>query len=320
MRVLVTWGSKRGGTEGVARILAEALRNEGLDVDLLPPKDAARATSFDAVVVGGALYANRLHHDARRFVSRQEKRLRGVPVWFFSSGPLDDTADRKTIAPTPEVEVLMERVGAQGHVTFGGRLAPDAKGFPASAMAKKHAGDWRNPERIRAWASEIAHALPTARPGVVTAQPARSLPRLFRHAFVGWALCAVTMGTLLSMTTLWTAIVIHALATPVIFAWAARHYFLGRGARDALPTALAFTGIVALLDLIVVAGLVQHSLDMFRSFVGSWLPFALVFIVTWATGEVMSRLPPRVRSPRFATPLWRQRHRDHRGARITARL
>jgi len=147
MRVLVTWGSKRGGTEGIARIVGEALQHEGLDVDVLPAQAAAKATSFDAVIVGGALYANRWHPAARRFVNRQEKRLRDVPVWFFSSGPLDDSAERTTIAPTRQVSVLMERVGAKGHATFGGRLTPDARGFPASAMAKKRSGDWRQPEK-----------------------------------------------------------------------------------------------------------------------------------------------------------------------------
>ena len=38
----------------------------------------------------------------------------------------------------------MERVGAQSHVTFGGRLEKNAKGFPASAMAKTHSGDFRS--------------------------------------------------------------------------------------------------------------------------------------------------------------------------------
>lgn len=291
MRVLVTWGSKRGGTEGLARMLGEALRHDGLDVDILPPDEAARAVSFDAAIVGGALYANRWHQDARRFVRRQEKRLRRVPVWFFSSGPLDDSADRETIPPTTQVKVLMERVGAQDHVTFGGRLAPDAHGFPASAMAKTNGGDWRNAERIRAWASEIARELPTARPGLVTEQPARSLPRLLLHGLAGWALCAATMGTLLRATSVGAAIAVHALAAPVIFAWIARHYFRARGARDPLPTALAFVGIVALLDLVVVGGLVEHSLAMFGSIAGTWLPFALIFLVTWMTGELMSMQP-----------------------------
>ena len=89
MRVLVTWGSQRGGTEGVARVIAETLEHEGLEVDLLSPKRALEAHGFDAVIVGGALYANRWHEDARHFVARRERELRRVPVWFFSSGPLD---------------------------------------------------------------------------------------------------------------------------------------------------------------------------------------------------------------------------------------
>jgi menaquinone-dependent protoporphyrinogen oxidase len=114
MRILITWGSQRGGTEGIARMLGEALQQQGHRADVLPPEGATRATGFDAVVVGGALYANRWHHAARRFVTRREKALRLMPVWFFSSGPLDDSADRQVIPPTRQVEVLMERVGAQG--------------------------------------------------------------------------------------------------------------------------------------------------------------------------------------------------------------
>jgi hypothetical protein len=46
--------------------------------------------------------------------------------------------------------------------TMGGPCHPRwprprrCQGFPASAMAKTHAGDWRDPERIRGWAAEVA--------------------------------------------------------------------------------------------------------------------------------------------------------------------
>ncbi len=291
MRILVTWGSKRGGTEGLARMLGEALREEGLEVELAPPDETGEVSAFDAVVVGGSLYANRWNREASRFVARHEKALRRKPVWFFSSGPLDDSADRQVIPPTRQVEVLMERVGAQGHMTFGGRLSPDARGFPAGALAKTHAGDWRRPERVRAWAAEISRALPTARPGIVMPQPGRSLGRLLLHGVVGWALCAAATGALLWAMSAGAALVIHALLAPVIFAAVARHYFRARGARSPLPVALTFVGVVALLDLVVVAGVVQHSLAMFGSVVGSWLPFLLIFLVTIATGEIMSTLP-----------------------------
>jgi hypothetical protein len=37
----------------------------------------------------------------------------------------------------------------------------------------------------------------------------------------------------------------------------------------------------------VVALLVEKSFDMFRSVLGTWLPFALIFLATWLTGIVM---------------------------------
>lgn len=36
MRILVTWGSKRGGTEGIARIVGEILRERGFEVREAP--------------------------------------------------------------------------------------------------------------------------------------------------------------------------------------------------------------------------------------------------------------------------------------------
>lgn len=285
MRVLVTWGSKRGGTEGIARTVGETLKAQGFNVDLLPARDAEKVAGFDAVIVGGALYGFRWHHAARRFVNRRLRNLRQVPVWFFSSGPLDDSSERGDIPPTLQVQTLMERVGALGHATFGGRLAPDARGFPASAMAKKHAGDWRNDGQIRAWATDIAEALPTARPDPVIDRPGGSLRRLFAYGFVGWAACAAVMGLLLATSTVGIALGVHAGVVPLIFALVSWRYFRARGARDAMATALAFVTIVALLDLIVVAGFIQRSLVMFGSAIGAWVPFALIFAVTWAAGE-----------------------------------
>ncbi|HEY0705866.1 MAG TPA: hypothetical protein VGG33_03670, partial [Polyangia bacterium] len=89
--------------------------------------------------------------------------LRRRPVWFFSSGPLDDSASKSEIPPVKSVARLMAMVRARGHATFGGRLAPEARGFIAGAMAKNHPGDWRDPPHIRAWAAETAtclHGLP----------------------------------------------------------------------------------------------------------------------------------------------------------------
>jgi menaquinone-dependent protoporphyrinogen oxidase len=159
MRVLVTYGSSRGGTEGLARMVADGLRDCGLDVEVLSPKRASDISGYDAVIVGGAVYAFRWHRAARKFVRKHAAALRQRPTYFFSSGPLDDSASSNDIAPVAGVKSLMERTGARGHATFGGRLSPDARGFPASAMAKKHSGDWRDSAQVRTWALKVAQQL-----------------------------------------------------------------------------------------------------------------------------------------------------------------
>jgi menaquinone-dependent protoporphyrinogen oxidase len=291
MRILVTWGSKRGGTAEIGAMVAAALGARGVDVVALPAADVRVVAGFDAAVVGGALYANRWPGSVRRFVHRHVQALRRIPVWFFSSGPLDDSADRALIPATTEVAVLAERVGAMGHVTFGGRLRPDARGFPASAMAKKHSGDWRNPERIRVWAGEIAEALPAAVPGKAVDHPARSINRLAAYGAAGWLACAAIMGLLLRFAGLTAALIIHAVAAPAIFVALARRYFGARGAREPLPTAAAWTAIVAGLDVVVVAGGLMHTFEMFTSIAGTWLPLALIFLASWATGALMATMP-----------------------------
>ena len=66
MRALVTWGSKLGETEDIARIMGEALERAGFDVVLKRAPEVRDASAYDAAIIGGALYANRWHHDAGR--------------------------------------------------------------------------------------------------------------------------------------------------------------------------------------------------------------------------------------------------------------
>jgi menaquinone-dependent protoporphyrinogen oxidase len=136
-------------------MVSEDLRQEGLTVDLAPTRKVRRCDGYEAVIVGGALYMFRWHRDATRFVKRHTRELRHCPTFFFSSGPLDDSATKGDIPPVKGVQALMDRVGARGHVTFGGRLTADAKGFPASAMAKKNAGDWRDVDQVREWVQAV---------------------------------------------------------------------------------------------------------------------------------------------------------------------
>ena len=157
-------------------MIAGTLRDHGLAVDCIPAARMPDVTPYDAVIVGGALYMMRWHGAARRFVRRNAAALQQREVWLFSSGPLDDSATRG-LRPVPGVMRLMTAVGARGHVTFGGRLAPDARGLIAARMARTHAGDWRDRDGIRAWAASVAEAIAATSDVIpLRAQPPRSRP------------------------------------------------------------------------------------------------------------------------------------------------
>jgi hypothetical protein len=133
--------------------------------------------------------------------------------------------------------------------------------------------------------------MPEARPRPAVAQPGRSTGTLIAHGAVGWAICAAVMGLLLYATPRPVAFAVHATVAPIVFAFVARHYFAYRGAHEPLRVAAWFVGITALLDAVVVAGIIQRSGAMLGSFAGFWLPLALIFAVTWIVGGILSMGP-----------------------------
>jgi menaquinone-dependent protoporphyrinogen oxidase len=143
-------------------MIAEGLSSHGVEADARAARDVWTLKPYTAVIVAGALYHNHWHRDARWFVHRFAEQLRTLPVWLISSGPLDDSTGWGTLPPVPQVKRIAAGIGARGCMTFGGRLEPDAKGFPASAMARKHPGDWRNPEQVRGFVLHVVAELTTA--------------------------------------------------------------------------------------------------------------------------------------------------------------
>jgi len=165
-KVLVAYGTTNGSSAQIAETVADVLRKEGLAVEALPARSVESVEAYDAVVVGGGLYAGRWHRDARRFVRRHRRALTGRPLWFFSSGPLDATASERGIPPVPGVRRAMVRLDAKEHITFGGCLEEGAKGRIARMIVSSgKGGDFRDFGQIESWATGIGAQLLTPSPG-----------------------------------------------------------------------------------------------------------------------------------------------------------
>ncbi|PWK65190.1 menaquinone-dependent protoporphyrinogen oxidase [Streptomyces sp. CG 926] len=162
-KVLVAYGTKHGATAGIAEQIGNTLREDGLDAVVLPADHIDDVRGYDAVVLGGAVYAGRWSSKARRCAERNADSLRHRPVWLFSSGPLDRSAEEHDIPPTPAVARQMQLIGAREHQTFGGSVTARTSGLVARSILRQgKGGDYRNPERIRTWAHHISAELAAA--------------------------------------------------------------------------------------------------------------------------------------------------------------
>lgn len=109
------------------------------------------------------------------------------------------------------------------------------------------------------------------------------------HALTGWILCAATMGIGMALTSLDNTLIIYAIAAPIFFAVISFVYFRKFNFTTPMQTAGIFITFVIAMDFFVVAMLINHSFEMFTSFLGTWLPFALIFLSTYLTGWLMRR-------------------------------
>ncbi|MGH4031196.1 flavodoxin domain-containing protein [Actinomycetota bacterium Odt1-20B] len=157
-RVLIAYGSKYGSTREIAVHIGEVLNKAGCATTVCPAGESATDLSaYDAVVLGGGLYAGRWHRDAVRLAHRARRSLRTRPVWLFSSGPLDPSASEREIPPVRGVRRIADRLDAEGHITFGGRLDESARGRMAHMIVKSgKGGDFRDFGQITGWAQTIA--------------------------------------------------------------------------------------------------------------------------------------------------------------------
>ena len=113
---------------------------------------------------------------------------------------------------------------------------------------------------------------------------AQKIAIILAHAFLGWLLCFATIGIGMAVTTMNNTLIVHAILAPLFFAVISYFYFRRFNFTKPLQTAVIFIGFVMLMDFFVVALLINRSFEMFTSLLGTWIPFALIFLSTYLTG------------------------------------
>lgn len=154
--VLLAYASRFGSTQEVAETIAATLRQAGLNVDIQPMQAVKRLDTYDAVVLGAAIYNAKWHAEAHRFLLQHQAALSQRPVAVFALGPLSasNTAmlrSRRQLDKELEKYAWLKPVALE---MFAGKYDPAKPGLSFFERFVP-ASDHRNWDAIRAWANAL---------------------------------------------------------------------------------------------------------------------------------------------------------------------
>ena len=89
--------------------------------------------------------------------------------------------------------------------------------------------------------------------------------------------------------TMETTLIVYAIGSAIIAVALSLIYFTYFAYTTPLQTATIFTLSAILLDVIIVATFIEKSYEMFASPIGTWIPFALMFLATYLTGSLIAK-------------------------------
>jgi hypothetical protein len=114
--------------------------------------------------------------------------------------------------------------------------------------------------------------------------PVKQAALLLAHAFVGWAFCAAIMAIGSQFIGMSATLILHLILGPIGFGVLSIFYHRRFGYTAPFVTATVFLLFVAAMDFFLVGLIILGNLEMFRSVLGIWLPFALIFLLSWGGG------------------------------------
>ncbi len=168
-KVLVTYASKYGATREIAEKIGEVLRQAGLQADVSPVDGIRDLTSYQAFILGSALYIGKWQKEAEAFLKANAETLAVRPVWLFSSGPTGEGDPVKLLEGKrmpAALQPVADRIQPRDIAVFHGDINPDKITFiekwAIKNVVKKPIGDFRDWNMIAAWASTIANEVQAA--------------------------------------------------------------------------------------------------------------------------------------------------------------
>jgi menaquinone-dependent protoporphyrinogen oxidase len=158
-KILVTYATKTGTTAEIAKIIAEVLMEQGVQVELMAVNNVKSVSGYDAVVLGSAVRVGAWLPEAVKFVDQHRAALNQRPLALFTVHGNNRGGD-ETSRTNREAYLAAVRgkVKPRSEIFFDGQIDLERMSLVERMMTKAvkaEIGDFRDWPAIRAWAAEL---------------------------------------------------------------------------------------------------------------------------------------------------------------------
>ena len=160
-KVLIAYASKYGSTGGIADAIGKELCSKGMTVDVALIKHVRDVSSYQAVVIGSAIYMGGWMSEAIDFVKKNRNSLRQMPVaYFLVCMTLSHPTAKKQVEVLSYLDPVLKAVPEikpVGIGTFAGALDYGNLSWLNKKILKSKGtpeGDFRDWNAIRTWARD----------------------------------------------------------------------------------------------------------------------------------------------------------------------
>jgi menaquinone-dependent protoporphyrinogen oxidase len=170
--ILIAYATRSGSTGEVANAIATAVREAGIEAEVLPVNKVSSLDGKTAVILGAPLYIGQLPKPFHKFLASHRAALSQLQSWCFVLGPtrtepgdfeMAGKQAEKQLARYPWFHPVQVQV-------FGGKwdannlplLFSLTRYLPMNPLGKVPSSDIRDWTAIRAWGQGIARQLEPA--------------------------------------------------------------------------------------------------------------------------------------------------------------